>query len=241
MEHFIIIRFSVRFKNRPEFDKKQNILFDKERMNFRFKLFEEYCLKSLVNQTLKDFKIIILYDKDLEQEYKNKLFNLTKEYSFIILHEWNINDNLTGCKWIKKYLPENYNNYIITTRLDDDDIINYDLNRRLKRYINKFNCKGKIIGFQGGYFLNMFSENNLVLFPIKYSGLSVFQTKIHLLSDINIYGHDHHNHNLPSRIIKTNKAFIQINHKYENDNRLARFAKKKGDIVSYKEICDIMN
>lgn len=241
MEHFIIIRFSVKFNNTPEFKNKHNILFDKDKLDFRFKLFQEYCLPSITNQTLIDFKIIILYDENLPENYKNKLFNLVSSYNYIILHKWNIEDNISSCKWLEQYLPENYGfKYIITTRLDDDDMVKYDLNRIMKRYIRKFNCIGKIISFQGGFFLNYYNDNKKELVPIKYSSLAIFLTKIHTITDTNIYGHTHHNHNLPQRIIKTNNAFIVLNHQYENDNRLDRFSKKKGKVISLEEIYNIM-
>lgn len=244
MEHFIIIRFSTQFSSSPEFEEKKHKLFNSDRLDFRFYLFENFCLKSIINQTLVDFKVIIIYDKDLPEEYKSKLVKLTENYKYIYLHQWLISDNLFGCKWLEKYLPKNYdinNKYILTTRLDDDDMINYDLNYRMKRYMRKFNCIGKMISFQGGYFLNHYSKDKMDLIPIKYSSLGIFLTKIHKINDGNVYNHTHHNHNLEKRVIKTKDAFIVLNHSFENDNRFDRFKKKKGRLVDLKEIQKIMS
>jgi len=242
MEHFIIIRFSVKFNNSPEFQTKVSKLFDENRLNFRFELFENYCLKSIKNQSLKNFKVIILYDENLPIKYFNKLIYLTQNENYIYLHKWDITKKLSSNEWLKMYLiNKDSNNYIITTRLDDDDMINYDLNHSLKRYIKKFNCYDKIISFKGGYFLNFVSDKKLILVPIKYSSLGIFLSKIHKINDNNIYGHVHHNHGLSQRIINKSNAFIVINHIYENDNRLDRFIKKQGKEIVLNDIEILMS
>jgi hypothetical protein len=229
------------FSSSPEFEEKKHQLFNKDRLDFRFYLFENFCLKSITNQTLTDFKVIIIYDEKLPNEYKNKLIELTKNYKFIYLHQWVLTDKLTSCDWLKKYIPDDYNNYIITTRFDDDDMINFELNYRMKRYMRKFNCIGKMVSFQGGYFLNHHSKDNMKLIPIKYNSLGIFQTKTHSIDDTNVYGHTHHNHNLPKRIIKTDSAFIVLNHSFENDTRFERFKRKPGQLVKLNDIYHIMS
>ena len=239
MEHFIIIRFSVIFKNSPEFKKKESLLLSKKRLDFRFNLFENFCLPCLKNQTLKDFKVIIIYDKNLDLEYKNRLKQLCNE-KYFILHEWNIDDNIFSNEWLKDYIENKNSKYIITTRLDDDDMVNFNINKKLKEYINKFNCKHKITSFGGGNFLNYYSENKMDLIKINYDSLAVFMTTIDLVENMNIYGYCHDRHNLPKRIIKFNNSFIVLNHTEENDNRLQRFSKKTGRQVNMKEIINIL-
>lgn len=239
MEHFIIIRFSVIFKNSPEFKKKESSLLSKKRLDFRFNLFEKFCLPSLKNQSLKDFKIIIIFDKDLKSEYIKKL-NILCHEDYFILHEWNINDNLSSNLWLKKYIKNKDATYIITTRLDDDDMINYNINRRLKNYINKYNCKNKITSFGGGNFLNYYNKNRMELIRIKYDSLAVFMTMIDRLDKPNIYGYSHDSHNMPKRIIRFNNSFIVVNHEEENDSRLTRFKKKKGVLVNLEYIYNIL-
>ncbi|ADO67285.1 hypothetical protein crov252 [Cafeteria roenbergensis virus] len=230
MDHFVIIRFSVIFNNRPEL--KTNNIFNKERLDFRFNLFEKYCLPSLVKQSVIDYKIIIIYDKNLPQEYKNKLYNLTSCYNFIILHQWNIKDSLVKNDWLKPYYTNN-NDFIITTRIDDD-MINYNLNKNFKNYINRYYCENYIISFQGAHFLK--NDNDLEIFKVNYKSLSVFLSKISLKNDVNIYGHSHDNINYNRRIIKMNNCFIQFNHKFENDNRFERFAKKSSKKITLFEM-----
>ena len=49
LEHVVIIRFSVDM-NRTEFANKLESLLSEERLDYRFKLFETYCLPSLLQQ-----------------------------------------------------------------------------------------------------------------------------------------------------------------------------------------------
>jgi len=241
MEHFVIIRFSVLFNNRPEFVEKSSKLFEESRLDFRINLFENFCFPSIKNQTLKDFKVIILYDEKLPEKYYNKLNDIIKDEKNVFLHKWDTKDNLSSNLWLKPYI-ENYNEekYIITSRLDDDDMINKNINAIMKRYIKRFNCIQKIVSFTGGNFLNIYSFDRMELLRVKYKGLAVYLTKIHKIKESNIYAHTHHNHGLPQRIININNAFIVLNHNFENDNRLQRFSKKKGRLVNKKDLFEIL-
>ena len=235
MEHFIIIRFSVIFQNRPEL--KTDKLFDKQRMDFRFNLFEKYCLPCIINQTKIDFKVIILYDPNLPKEYFEKLENLVKSYQFIYLHCWKLQDKLSSNDWLKPYFTNNdFDKYFITTRLDDDDMINFNLNFRFKRYINKFYSLDNIISFKGASFINYRDDNDLGIYKVKYSSLSVFQSKIHKFDDVNIYGHNHNDVKHKLKVIKSLDCFFQLNHIYENDNRMVRFSKKPFEKITLKDI-----
>lgn len=240
MEHFIIIRFSTIFNNRPEL--KTTHIFDSDRLDFRFNLFSKYTLPSLVNQSLITFKIIIIYDKNLPTQYFDTLFHLTKDYDFIILHQWNINDNLVNNDWFLQYITnKNPDSYIITTRIDDDDMIHKNLNKKMISHIKKFYCKDSIITFSGAHFLKYINDNDMSIRKINYKSLSVFQTKIAKLSDINIYGHSHDNIKISHKIIKFNNAFVQFNHIYENDNRFQRFFNKTYTPISYTQLLSLLN
>lgn len=239
MEHFIIIRFSVLFNNRNEFIKKSHILFSDDRLKHRLKLFKNFCFPTIKNQTLKDFKVIILYDEKLPELYYNELYDIVKDEDYIILHKWNINDNLKKNIWLKPYI-KNYDEdkYIITTRLDDDDMIHSNINKLLKRYINKFYCKDQIISFRGGNYLNI-NDKEMKLIKTKHSHLAVYLTKIHKIKDINIYGQSHDKIQT-CRIIKMNNAFVVVNHTFGNDNRLERFSNKKGQLITLEKIFSLL-
>ena len=74
-KHFIIIRFSTIFSERAEFKNYIKEIFDENKLNIRFELFEKFCLWTLVNQTLINYKVIIIYDENLPIKYYDKLVN----------------------------------------------------------------------------------------------------------------------------------------------------------------------
>jgi len=86
----------------------------------RKKIFLNYCYKSIINQTEKDFEWLIFFDKETP----------VKELAFYKgLENDNIKIFITNEKKlkkerleiIKKILLQNKNDYVITTRLDNDD------------------------------------------------------------------------------------------------------------------------
>lgn len=87
-----------------------------ERMN----LFKKYTLPNVQNQTNMDFEWIIFSDKELEIDFKNKFFV-----------------NLTKYKQYKEELEQEYE-YIIETRLDNDDVISLDFINKIQDYFNEF-------------------------------------------------------------------------------------------------------
>jgi hypothetical protein len=232
MEHFIIIRFSVLFKNRPFEERKYNETFLEDRLESRFKFFEMFCLKSLINQTIKDFKIILLYDQLLPEKYKEKLFNLTKNYDYIILHLWNKEDQLEENNWLQQYIDKS-KKYLITTRFDDDDLLNFQINEKLKEFINKNNLeklKNSIVSFSGGKFI--YVSEDIKTFKISecnYKNPSIF---LSLITDINssnnIYFQSHHDIKIKLRILKMINAWGQINYSkwHLDDTRSLRMGNK---------------
>ena len=68
MNHFILTRFNLRLYPK---DKNGNVTLTPEWLEHRFQLFELYTLPSLSAQTCKDFKWIVLIDRETPQEYKD--------------------------------------------------------------------------------------------------------------------------------------------------------------------------
>ena len=229
MEHLVIVRFSVIFKNRPEFNKRLPNLFKKERLDLRFELFEKFCLWSLINQTLINFKAIIVYDKKLPKEYLDKLINLTKDHKFIILHEWDIKDNIGNNDWLQKYIDKS-KQLLITSRFDDDDIIRANLNERMYCYINrkKKYVKRSIISFAKGKFIYIDKEGYSISPCCYKNNIGIWLTYIDdINSKNNIYSFDHSRIN-KIRVFNLNFGFSWgcVNHNWGNDNRIVRMKHK---------------
>lgn len=229
IEHLVLIRFSVEFNNRPEFNKRLPELFDKERLELRMKLFKEFCLWSLINQTLINFKAIIIYDPKLPKEYLDQLIKLTKDYKYIILHKWDIKDNVSTNKWLQPYIDKS-KDLLITSRFDDDDIIRIDLNELMYGFIRRKikYVKNSIISFKKGKFIYI-DKDKYSISPCCYKhNIGIWLSHItDINSDINIYNFDH------SRIesirifnLGDNFSWGCVNHSWGNDNRIIRMKHK---------------
>ena len=70
MEHYILTRFNLCLWTK---DKKSNETRTDKWLKQRFELFERYCLPSIIHQTSKSFKWIVLFDATTPQYYKQKI------------------------------------------------------------------------------------------------------------------------------------------------------------------------
>lgn len=241
LQHFIIIRFSTIFNNRPEFKAKEYKLFNNSRLNLRFELFENFCLKGIINQTLINFKVIIIYDEKLPEKYLYKLIELTRDYDYIILHQWDNNYQLEKNNWLVKYLDLS-KKYLITTRLDDDDIINKELNKVMydfiKKLVNKkYKLNDRVISFTGSKFID-YENNEYYIYPTKRKQLACYITHIidFTLYNYNVYSMSHDNIDKRCKLIDFHNCFGILNHIGENDNRLIRYKNKPKEKITYSEI-----
>jgi len=127
--HFLITRFNLKFPEKPGGKNNPSPRGpDCEWLNKRTALFMKYCLPSVLNQTTKNFRWLIYFDlstkKDSIQEF-NELEKQNQDIIKIILADGYPD-------FLERYTKDvlalcNHNSkYIITTRLDNDDIIHKD-------------------------------------------------------------------------------------------------------------------
>lgn len=189
IHNYIITRFSIldyTFKgyrltiDQTEEDYK-NILFDKNRLDFKFNVFEKMTLSSIMNQTSNNYTWLIYTSIYLPDEYKTELINLVKS---------NKNIKIIYVNTFKEFFDD-INKQIIhdeytTIRLDDDDD---GLNNRFIETLNNYNyndMKNKILSFPKG---KKFKVDNNIIFGnnIKYLnialGLTAFNMNIYKCGD----------------------------------------------------------
>ena len=245
VEHLVIIRFSV-ILNRDEFLKKINSLLCNERLEYRFKLFETFCLPSLLQQSLIDYKIIIIIDENLPINWKTRLTDLTKDYNFITLHSWNKKDTFESNDWIMPYVDYKTKKFLCTTRIDDDDMINKDANLIFKKILyarrSKINEKS-CYHLSNGIYIHIEKDNRLFPFKCNNKSLAVFMSLITPIeNEKNIYYYSHDKiANYPEImqiqvLSKSIQLFAVTNHHWENDTRNVRFKKFKEEEKSCQKI-----
>lgn len=171
--HFLITRFNLKFSdNRWKKDKSNNEILNKDWLMHRMEIFLKYCVPSVLKQSNKNFTWLLYLDINTDVEVVNKLANLTKQYGFIKTfyvssYEKFSESYCTDCL----NLADKKNEYIITSRLDNDDIIHKD-------FIKKVQASFQQQKFMAVNFLKI-----LMLNPENYNNIHIdYQFSNHFIS-----------------------------------------------------------
>ena len=125
--HFLITRFNLKnAKSHWQKTKTGDRVLSEKWLQNRFKIFNSYCLPSILNQSEKNFNWLLYFDIDTSDFYKNQIQELANEYPFIkpIYSE----EYQSFLKNISKDVLSNIDKvstHIITTRLDNDDALHF--------------------------------------------------------------------------------------------------------------------
>lgn len=124
LKHLLITRFNL---SHPGWKKGKygNEPLTNEWLLERFEIFYRYCLPSVVNQSNKNFEWFIFFDKTTKHNVEF-YYQMMNKYRFI--RKWYVSDFLDMINCLKVHIREELSGYqhVITTRLDNDDIIHKD-------------------------------------------------------------------------------------------------------------------
>lgn len=95
---------------------------DPERLAFRSTVFELSCAPSVLAQTNQNFDWIIVIDKCLSPERRERVLQCIGHRQRTHLHEFAETDDITGTAWLRRYAPGSAATWL-TTCLDDDDTL----------------------------------------------------------------------------------------------------------------------
>jgi len=124
-KHFVITRFNLKVEAWKTTKNAEEVRTEEWLQN-RFKLFETYCLPSVKNQSNQNFIWYVFFDIDTPENYRKKVEDIASEYeNFRPLY---IDGLQTLLNSVTQQIKEDVKNeeYIITTRMDNDDIIHQD-------------------------------------------------------------------------------------------------------------------
>lgn len=148
-QHYILTRFNLRKDDWTTTKNNEKVLSDAW-LKDRFELFENFCFSSVKNQTNQNFKWLVFFDINTPENYKQKVKEFEQSYAnFVPLFIDGMNN----------FLPEIIQNikimdseeYIITSRLDNDDCLHKDYITEVQSYFDK--QKHLAIDFIDGYTL----------------------------------------------------------------------------------------
>lgn len=173
---FIIIRFSINFKKQA---------WDFQKLDFRFKLFENICLYSLLKQRSKEnLHVILMISDDFPKDYMIRLNEMIKRHTFIHIEIFKNNK----LEFLQKYIDP-YTKIIATVRLDDDDALHPEFVTKISGYCQP-EYDNHIISFPLGYNIRIAENIRYKRFssPLIAVGLTLISKVPHKIS---IYNENH--------------------------------------------------
>ena len=149
-KHYIITRFNLRAKE-WQFTKNSTKVLDENWLKNRFELFEKYCLPSLLSQTNKNFEWVIYFDTETPAFYKDKIEVYRQKLPNLIpVFVENMELFLPS---IQAHIKNNNQEYVITTRLDNDDCVSKYFVDEIQKNFNKQTYEA--LDFVDGYSLQI--------------------------------------------------------------------------------------
>lgn len=127
MEHFLVTRFNLTV---PDWKTSKNggLVLTDEWLKKRFYLFENYCLPSVRNQINQNFVWCVFFDTSTSEYFRDKIKIIEANYKnfkpIFIDGMGYLKDSFID--FISHNISKDEEDYIITTRLDNDDIVHKD-------------------------------------------------------------------------------------------------------------------
>lgn len=135
-KHYVLTRFNVKsnFAVKNPNNSPLELILDESYLEERFKIFEKYTLPSIINQTNQNFKWIILFHKRTPRKFLRKIKLLKNVYKFEDLY-FDDNEHFNFSDYCIK--NNEISDFYITTRIDNDDMINKDYIDIVQKYAKK--------------------------------------------------------------------------------------------------------
>ena len=159
-KHLILTRFNL------QYELQNNIHIQPDWLDERFRLFEAYCLPSIVGQTNQQFDWVILLSDQTPPIYLLHLKHLIQSYGNIHMElcPYHQNFNLMYKRIGEKYLGNH--NFLLSTRLDSDDMLANHYVEVLQSKLSTSLLHPSIITFPQG--IQWFEQSNIA-FAVKYN------------------------------------------------------------------------
>lgn len=157
-KHFLATRFNIRVGN-WETTKNGEMILDESWMEDRFKLFENYCLPSVKNQLNQNFIWCIFFDLNTKENYKYRIEKHANSYRNIrVFFVDGIGGMHNSLKNFINMITAGEFEFVITSRLDNDDLIHQDYIQTIQRLFRPFH--NTVIDLRSGYQISIESGQN---------------------------------------------------------------------------------
>ncbi len=135
-KHYIVTRFNLRVEE-WSYTKNQEDILTEEWLDHRFKLFRTFCLPSMINQANQSYTWLVFFDIDTTDKYRRIIKAISKNFeNFKPLFVDSNNALLASLIGFIKNDTSN-EDYVITSRVDNDDCIHMDYVKEIQSCFNK--------------------------------------------------------------------------------------------------------
>jgi hypothetical protein len=179
-------------------DDQERMIFDADRMERRFVLFEKLALRSLCAQTDQDFRCIFLISKSFPKHYRDRLEMLVSTLQGGVVMEKPFMPQFRAIRSCYDALRDETYPYFTSFRLDDDDMLDLDFIQRLRRLAVpaariKDDGEPVVLAFNKGLYLEISDQENRIFDARERTPLSVGTAMITKTgnSGKNIYSRNH--------------------------------------------------
>jgi len=122
-QHFLQTRFNLR---RHPLDKFGHETLTDEWMENRFILFEKFCIPSIFNQSVSNFQWLVYFEENTKPEFREKIARYEEQIPNFIPKFVSFPHHKDYIRESVKALINDSTEYVITTRIDNDDIVHRD-------------------------------------------------------------------------------------------------------------------
>lgn len=127
--HYLITRFNIIQAWYNQYTTVSGVRIQSEEwLTERFRLFEEYCLPSVAQQTTKDFEWLVLFNSETPEPFKARFAGYQEQcaaFTPLYLEPYG-DENALVLDYILAHTPADQYQQVLTTRLDNDDTIRCD-------------------------------------------------------------------------------------------------------------------
>ncbi len=208
--HFILTRFNLAIRGR--------IALEPEWLNHRFELFERFCYPSVVGQSNQNFKWLVFFDSRTPEVFKNKVREYSQYQNFVPVYTDGYKEILSLYKKAILNHLEDGSEYLITTRLDNDDAIFKDFVKTIQDNFNE--QEFEFISFSNGYVWH-----NQKIYSYKYLA-NPFTNLIEKINGLTVNGIktaqciNHTKLALIAKQLNSRAAWLQVIHENNEANRV---------------------
>ena len=146
--HFIITRFNIPFIKKEGWKR----IFNENYLKERYRIFEQYTMPSICNQSEKDFIWLVLFGDATPEKYKirnSQLEYICPQMKAIYVSNTETENFQSYMDNLLRTFSKKGTKHIITTRIDNDDCFHCDMTAKIKNiYLN--DKSERIVSFDWG-------------------------------------------------------------------------------------------